>query len=288
MCNGYCNSTITNCTFSSNSASSGGGMMNYESSPTITNCTFSSNSATYGGGMLNSSNAAPVLNNCIIWGNEATSDGDEFYIGSMAGHNTTLNYSCYANASGDIYIDSGTLIATNNDIISDPLFVGSSINPTHPYSIFGISPCADAGNDAYNSQVYDIRGAGYSRKLDKTTGGAGTIDMGAYEYKLDDDPLTSVELTSFAQVPEQFTLAQNYPNPFNPSTTFHFALPAAGEVKLVVLNILGQEVAEVVNKHLAAGMYDLSWNASNLSSGIYFFKLTANQFSSVRKMMLLK
>jgi hypothetical protein len=116
---------------------------------------------------------------------------------------------------------------------------------------------------------------------------------GSYVYRLkqiDNDGTfkysQSVEVT--AQVPAQFALEQNYPNPFNPSTTFHFALPVAGDVKLVILNILGQEVAEVVNKHLAAGTYDYSWNAKNLSSGIYFFKLTTNQFSSVRKMMLLK
>ena len=89
-------------------------------------------------------------------------------------------------------------------------------------------------------------------------------------------------------IPETFNLGQNYPNPFNPSTTFRIALPIASNVKLVVLNILGQEVTEVVNKHLAAGTYDFSWNAKNLSSGVYFFKLTANQYSSVRKMMLLK
>jgi hypothetical protein len=120
-----------------------------------------------------------------------------------------------------------------------------------------------------------------------------TGSSGSYVYRLkqvDNDGVfkysQSVEVTT--QAPEQFILEQNYPNPFNPSTTFHVALPVAGDVKLVVLNILGQEVAEVVNKHLAAGTYDFSWNAKNLSSGIYFFKLTANQFSSVRKMTLLK
>jgi hypothetical protein len=100
---------------------------------------------------------------------------------------------------------------------------------------------------------------------------------------------TSVELTSFTpQAPATFTLAQNYPNPFNPATTFQFDLPAACDVKLVVLNILGQEVAEVVNKHLPAGTYDYSWNAKNMSSGVYFYKLTTNQFSSVRKMLMIK
>jgi hypothetical protein len=142
---------------------------------------------------------------------------DEF---GIYGGTTTLNYCCYANETGDVYITIGTFTATNNNITSDPLFVGSSINPTHPYSILGISPCADAGNNSYNSQAYDIRGAGYPRKLNKTTGGVGTIDMGAYEYKIGDDPLTSIA----ASTPKKFTLSQNYPNPFNSSTIISFSL----------------------------------------------------------------
>jgi DNA-binding beta-propeller fold protein YncE len=90
------------------------------------------------------------------------------------------------------------------------------------------------------------------------------------------------------EIPISFALAQNYPNPFNPSTTFNFTLPVAVEVKLLVLNILGQEVAEVVNQHLNAGSYSYSWTAKKLSSGIYFYKLVTNQFSSVRKMILMK
>ena len=190
--------TLTNCTFTSNSASlyHGGGMCNQAySSPTLTNCTFTSNSASdYGGGMFNSESSS-TLNNCIIWGNTATRNGDELclIVGTI-----TLNYSCYASDPGDVYIYSGTFTASNNNITSDPQFVGSSINPTHPYSILGTSPCADAGNDSYNNtQDYDIRGVGYPRRLNKTTGADGTIDMGTYEYKLNVDALP-VELTSFA------------------------------------------------------------------------------------------
>jgi len=148
-----------------------------------------------GGGMFNEEESFPSLNNCIIWGNDASTNGDEFFIN---GGGITLNYSCYANVTGDVYnINGGILNSTNNNITSDPLFVGSTINPAHPYSIPGTSPCADAGNDSYNSQAYDIRGEGYPRKLNKTTSGVGTIDMGAYEYQLNNDPLP-VALTSFS------------------------------------------------------------------------------------------
>jgi hypothetical protein len=115
-----------------------------------------------------------------------------------------------------------------------------------------------------------------------------SIDPDIYAQRVyNNGSLTSVT-SGNGIVPHEFVLAQNYPNPFNPSTTFHFALPSADNVKLVIFNILGQEVAEVVNKHHAAGTYDYFWNANNLSSGIYFYKLTTNKFSSSRKMVLLK
>ncbi|MFA5832213.1 MAG: T9SS type A sorting domain-containing protein [Bacteroidota bacterium] len=201
MYNYLYSATLINCVFTSNLATTdGGGMNNYTSSPTLTNCTFSLNSATYrGGGMFNyyggvsTDYSSPTLNNCIIWGNVAT-DGHEFFIYDGT---TTLNYSCYTNLAGDIYINTGTFTATNNNITTDPQFVGSSINATHPYSILGTSSCVDVGYDSYNSQVYDIRGAGYARKSEKIAGATGTIDMGAYEYKLNADALP-VELTSFA------------------------------------------------------------------------------------------
>jgi parallel beta-helix repeat protein len=304
--------TITNCTFSSNSAAySGGGMGNYISSPTITNCTFSSNSTgkngggmsnnssssttltnctfssnsagIYGGGIYNES-SSPTFNNCIIWGNAATDNGDEFYI---YGGTTTLNYSCYANATWDVYIAIGTFTATNNNITSDPLFVGSSINPTHPYSILGISSCADAGNDSYNSEQYDVRGAGYPRKLNKTTGGVGTIDMGAYEYKIGDDPLTSVE-TGIASTPKKFTLSQNYPNPFNPATTISFSLAKSSFVSLKIFDLLGRDVATVVSEELPTGSYSKQWNAANMTSGIYFYRLQAGSFTETKKLIFLK
>jgi hypothetical protein len=165
--------------------------------------------------------------------------------------------------------------------------VGSSINPTHPYSILGISPCADAGNDSYNSQAYDIRGAGYSRKLNKTTGGVGTIDMGAYEYKIGDDPLTFVE-TGIASTPKKFMLSQNYPNPFNPATTISFSLAKSSFVSLKIFDLLGREVATIVSEEMSAGSYSRQWNAANMTSGIYFYRLQAGSFTETKKLILLR
>jgi hypothetical protein len=83
-------------------------------------------------------------------------------------------------------------------------------------------------------------------------------------------------------------LDQNYPNPFNPSTLISFTLPEAGFTNLVIYNSLGQEITELVNNQLEAGSHQYNFNAKNLTSGIYFYKLESENFVQVRKMMLLK
>ncbi len=90
------------------------------------------------------------------------------------------------------------------------------------------------------------------------------------------------------EIPKDFSVSQNYPNPFNPVTKIDFALPKSGNVTMKVYNILGKEVATLVNETKNAGNYTVSFNASNLSSGMYFYKIEANGFTEVKKMMLVK
>lgn len=96
-----------------------------------------------------------------------------------------------------------------------------------------------------------------------------------------------VEANGFTS-PAHFELGQNYPNPFNPSTTIRFSVPSSGMVTVKVFDILGKEVATLVNGTLAAGYHMVRFNASNLSSGIYFYSLTAGNFTQIKKMTLLK
>ncbi len=90
--------------------------------------------------------------------------------------------------------------------------------------------------------------------------------------------------------PDGFSLSQNYPNPFNPSTNIKYNIPVSGFVTLKVYNILGNEVANLVNTNQTAGEYSIDFNTSslNLSSGVYFYKLTAGEFTDVKKMSLIK
>ncbi len=90
------------------------------------------------------------------------------------------------------------------------------------------------------------------------------------------------------EVPVKFSLLQNYPNPFNPVTEIKFDIPSPVYVKLSVLNILGQEVEVLTNGELNAGRYIADWNASEYSSGIYFYRLDAGSFTDTKKMILIK
>jgi len=86
----------------------------------------------------------------------------------------------------------------------------------------------------------------------------------------------------------EYRLSQNYPNPFNPTTKINFSIPEAGMVTLKVFNVIGQEVAKLVNEQMHAGSYELNFDASKLRSGVYVYQITAGSFTSSKKMILLK
>jgi hypothetical protein len=118
------------------------------------------------------------------------------------------------------------------------------------------------------------------------------LSAGSYSYRLKQmDYNGSYSYSSVVDVdvsPTQFELAQNYPNPFNPSTTINFTIPQSSVVTLKVYNTLGQEVKTLINGNMESGVHSISFDASDLNSGIYFYKLEAGQFSDVRKMTLIK
>jgi uncharacterized protein (TIGR02145 family) len=119
------------------------------------------------------------------------------------------------------------------------------------------------------------------------------LQSGKYQYRLkmiDNDGIFeySKVIETEVSVPKEFELSQNYPNPFNPNTVISYSLPLASEVKLIVYNSLGQTVKVLENGFKNAGSYSVNLNASELSSGTYFYKIEAGQFSQVKKMILLK
>ena len=86
----------------------------------------------------------------------------------------------------------------------------------------------------------------------------------------------------------EYKLVQNYPNPFNPSTTIKYQIPKESFVTIKVYDAIGREVATLVNKQQSVGYYNLNFNAANLSSGIYFYRISAGNYTAVKKMLLLK
>ncbi|UCH66823.1 MAG: T9SS type A sorting domain-containing protein, partial [Ignavibacterium sp.] len=119
------------------------------------------------------------------------------------------------------------------------------------------------------------------------------LAVGQYSYRLKQIDFDGTsELSDVVNVevinPAQYALSQNYPNPFNPSTTINFTLPEASNVTLKIFNTLGEEVSVLVNRVMEAGTHNVNFDASQLQSGIYFYRLEAGTFNQVRKMTLLK
>ena len=100
--------------------------------------------------------------------------------------------------------------------------------------------------------------------------------------------LTGVEEKENTSIPVKFVLDQNYPNPFNPTTNIRFEIPTQGNYSLRVFNTIGQEVATLVSGQLSSGVHNVTFDASKLSSGIYFYALTGSNVNITKKMILMK
>jgi hypothetical protein len=120
------------------------------------------------------------------------------------------------------------------------------------------------------------------------------IEAGSYSYRLKqidfDGSFTYHELAEVVEIgsPQIFSLSQNYPNPFNPSTMINWQVPVESHVSLKVFDILGNEVATLVDEVKQAGEYEVEFNAASVPSGVYFYRLQAGDFVDTKRMMLLK
>jgi len=137
---------------------------------------------------------------------------------------------------------------------------------------------------AYNAEenvtrvlVYSFEGNGFSGEFLNANGNVVSIELGSYEGAV-------VKTT---EIPANFALNQNYPNPFNPVTIISFNLPVASEYTLTVYNVTGQMVTQYAGE-AEAGTVSIEWNASDMASGVYFYRLHAGEFAATKKMLLLK
>jgi len=90
------------------------------------------------------------------------------------------------------------------------------------------------------------------------------------------------------EIPSSYSLGQSYPNPFNPMTNVKFSIVNTGDVKIVVYDVQGREVQTLVNERLSAGTYEAKFDGSMLTSGVYFYKLSAGDFTETKRMILIK
>ncbi|MHB8580197.1 MAG: carboxypeptidase regulatory-like domain-containing protein [Ignavibacteriaceae bacterium] len=186
----------------------------------------------------------------------------------------------FGDVIGDIHSDKGNplpgVLVTLKDSTGET--IGSAVTDANgSYSISGLAQ----GNYTIIASV-----STYSSQNQTTSynPNSGTTTVSNFTMT---QAITAVK-NQVSNVPSNFVLDNNYPNPFNPSTIIGFSVPYSTHVTLDIFNVLGQKVAELVNKNLAAGQYTYSFNANRLSSGVYLYRLQTDNFVSVKKMILSK
>lgn len=176
------------------------------------------------------------------------------------------------NPPAKVYLESFTGLLHHKYITIDPEMPSS--NPVVATGSYNFTNSATFGNDEAIMFIYDSLLANkYFQEFAKRITDAGG----------------SVGVENIAnEIPEGYVLKQNYPNPFNPVTRIEFEVPVSEEVTLEIYDALGREVKQLVNKRLIPGRYGVNFRADNLSSGVYYYKLTSGKFREVKKMILLK
>lgn len=144
------------------------------------------------------------------------------------------------------------------------------------------------------TKVGFIQGSGNSNSVKKYEFSDVPEQQGLYNYRLkqiDNDGSIAYYgpvLVDFSQTPDNYALYQNFPNPFNPSTLISFDIPCESHVSLEIFNTVGEKVASPVSHYLSSGKHTVSFSAADLPTGLYFYVLRADEFTSVKKMMILK
>jgi M6 family metalloprotease-like protein len=198
----------------------------------------------------------------------------------------TPHFVDYGNVHVGSTSDTVTVLLTNPDSVA--LSVTSIAHRSASYPLLGMPllpmSVAPSGSLTFRA-VFQPTGAGFVND---------TIDViGADQnHPLSRIILTAIGLVGISEraegIPERNSLAQNYPNPFNPSTVIRYQLPGVSNVRLAVCDLLGREVAVLVNERKAPGSYEVRFDGAGLSSGVYFYRLQAGDFVQTRKLLLLR
>ena len=245
----------------------GGGFYLDEANPILFNNVITGNESrwSYGGGIYGENYSNPIVVNSIFWLNEALEGNPDMMI--MGGTPDVTYCSFFGGWDGEGNIDADPYLRDpdNGDYHLMAIACGD------PYD----SPCIDAGNPDIMDLAMDCDdGLGEIRS-----------DMGAYGGS--DSTLIGID-TNDNKLPADYRLSQNYPNPFNASTIISYDLPEPAEVAIRIYDIRGRKVAEFSPGHQEPGRHEIIWQAEDMPSGVYFYRLNADGFTVSRKMILLK
>ena len=280
---------IQNCLIEGNFGYSGGGIAAFFGNPVIINSTIVNNidrtySSKYlvGGGLYCVTNANPIIINSIFWDN--TTPEINFHM-VMDEDIISIANSIIKGGFDSVftYNGRGTVEWLGGNLNLDPLFV-DELNKD--FRLKETSPAIGAGVDTIqiNEQWY------YSPFTDLMNNNrpnpyGSKPDIGAYENEFG---TISIVEKNLLNLPAEYKLYQNYPNPFNPNTTINFTVIKQENVALNVYNILGKRIYCILNDEISPGSYSINFNAENLPSGVYYYRIETASFTETKKLLLLK
>lgn len=195
------------------------------------------------------------------------------------------------------YIYGNTVLSFNTTyaVVVKHQFLGSAVDSTNdaeqvfvfPSTIPATEPATAEISNYVQTGKTDPKDLGFITLRQGSTTAAPALKLDGIRITKSWATVTDVEKSN-STLPTKYELNQNYPNPFNPSTVINYQLPEAGNVTLKVYDVLGNEVATLVNEFQQAGSYNAKFANAQLSSGVYFYKLQVGSFTAVKKMMLTK
>jgi ligand-binding sensor domain-containing protein len=230
-------------------------------------------------------NGVYVSTNSSMW-TRINTVSTNFYVYSFAVSGTNL----FAGTNKGVYL------FTNNGTSWNATSIGFTNENVLSVITMGENLFAASGDSVYlstnNGSIWTQVSAGlpnssiWALAVNNINLFAGTYNSGVWRRPLS-ELITTVKGNE-DQVPAQFRLDQNYPNPLNPSTTINYSIPKAGQVTLKVYDVLGKEVATLVNEEESSGNYHIVFNANKLASGVYFYRLSAGNSVITKKLILMK
>lgn len=255
----------------------------------VKNCVAFNNKETYSRGFHQNNNGSGItVYNCTAWGNTVNFGfNDAVTVTKVHTLKNNIAFDYYKNPNQSGATNAKLLAGTISEFNTWDAATGVTVTADDFISLAEADAMAarEADGSLPNNGFAHLKAT--SKAIDKGTNvGIPFIgsapDLGAYEY----NPLSGVK--EFTSSDKKFNLNQNYPNPFNPSTTITFALSNPAYVTLKVYDVMGKEVAALMQGNKQAGTYQVRFNAGSLPSGLYIYKLTSGNASETKKMLLLK